>query len=129
MRTLILLVLVAACQLVSAGESDKKQLGQWHPLQATYMIHSGGTAYAEPPTGTDRALTVQFNGDAAKQLFDQLGPDVKETCSDATGDRERRNKAAVCTYTARLENPQNSHYRCWIGIDLRTGAGSARVSC
>jgi hypothetical protein len=131
MRKLILLALIAASHLAAAGESDKKgqELGQWHPLQATYMIHSGGTAYAKAPTGTDRAITVHFNGEAAQQLFDQMGPDVKETCSDAAGDRERRSKGAFCTYTAQLQNPQNSHYRCWIGIDLRTGSGSARVSC
>lgn len=131
MRKLTLLVLAACCQLASAGESEKKApaLGQWNPFQAEYMIHSGGTAYSEPPTKTDRAISVYFVGQAAKQLFDQIGPDTKETCSSEKGDRERRNKGAYCLYHARLENPTDSHYRCWIGIDLRTGEGQVRTSC
>lgn len=131
MRKLTLLVLVLVCQLSSAGETGKKphELNQWNPLQATYKIHSGNTAYSELPTKDDRAFTVHFNGEAAKQLFDQMGPDVKEACSSEKGDRERRNKGAVCLYETRLDSPTDSHYRCWIGIDLRTGNGAARVPC
>ncbi len=62
-------------------------------------------------------------------MFDQMGSDVKEACSSEKGDRERRNKGAFCLYESRLDNAKDSHYRCWIGIDLRTGEGQARVSC
>ena len=131
MRKLTVLAVVTVCQLVSAGESPQKKhvLGQWNQLQATYMIHSGSTAYSELPTKGDRAITVYFKGEAAKQLFDQMGPDVKEACSSEKGDRERRNKGAVCLYEAHLAAPGDSQYPCWIGIDLRTGDGSARVPC
>lgn len=131
MRKSTVAVLAAVCQLVSAGEGNKKihRLGQWHSLEASYMIHSGGTAYAEPPTKTDRGISVYFVGEPARQLFHLLGPDVKEMCDDTSGDRERRKKGALCTYSARLDNPKDSHYRCWIGIDLRTGDGQVRTSC
>ena len=131
MRKLPLMLCIAACQLANAGESNGKPqvLGQWNELRATYKIHSGNTAYSELPTTGDRAITVYFKGEAAKQLFDQMGPDVKEACSSEKGDRERRNKGAVCLYETRLDDPNDSHYRCWIGIDLRTGDGSARVPC
>ncbi len=132
MRTFALLVLVAVSQLASAVPHEKKphQLNRWNPLQAEYKIHSGDTAYSELPSKVDRALTVSFNGDAAKQLFDQIGPDVKDRCgSSAQGDRERRKKGALCLYETQLDSPTDSHYRCWIGIDLRTGEGDVRVSC
>jgi hypothetical protein len=131
MRKLTLLTLVAICQLAGAGENDKKshELNQWNPLQANYKIHSGGTAYSEPPTKEDSALTVAFRDEAAKQVFEQIGPDIKPVCSDAKGERVREKKGVYCSYTPRLENPKNSHYRCWIGIDLRTGEGDVRVSC
>lgn len=131
MRKLTLLIFVAVCQLAGAGETEKKshELNQWNPLQAEYKIHSGNTAYSELPTKSDRALTVHFQGEVAKQVFEQIGPDLKDTCSDAKGDRERRKKGAFCMYHARLENSENSHYRCWIGIDLRTGEGTVRVPC
>jgi hypothetical protein len=131
MRKLTLLVLAGFCQLVNAGESEKKphELNEWNTLQANYKIHSGGTAYSELPTKDDSAFTVAFKDEAARQVFEQIGPDVKPVCDDAKGYRERRKKGVYCLYTARLENPKNSHYRCWIGINLRTGEGDVRAGC
>lgn len=131
MRKMTLFMFVGLCQVASAGEAQKKyhELNEWNDFQASYKIHSGNTAYSEPPTKADSAITVAFRDEAAKQLFDQIGPDVKDGCSATKGYRERRKKGAFCTYTPRLENPANAHYRCWIGIDLRTGEGDVRVSC
>ena len=131
MRKIILLLLICLNQAAVAGPEEKPrhELNQWNEFQARYKIHSGGTAYSEPPTKADGVITVAFRDETAKQLFDQIGPDVKVTCSSDQGDRERRRKGAYCTYTARLRNPANAHYRCWIGIDLRTGEGDVRVSC
>lgn len=131
MRKLPLLIFAILCQLASAGENEKKahELNQWNPLQANYKIHSGGTAYSELPTMTDSALSVAFKDEAARQVFEQIGPDIKPVCNDEKGYRVREKKGVYCSYTARLENSANSHYRCWIGINLRTGEGDVRVSC
>lgn len=131
MRKLTLLILFAASRLAGAGEADKKrpELNAWNAVQANYKIHSGGTAYSELPNKNDSALTVAFRDEAAKLVFDQIGPVANEVCNDTAGDRVRQKKGVYCSYTARLENPANSHYRCWIGIDLRTGDGTVRVSC
>lgn len=131
MRKLMLLILSIVFQLASANSNEKKphELNAWNPLNADYKIHAGNTAYSEPPTKIDRALTVAFENEAAKQLFEQIGPDIKPVCDDTKGYRERRKKGAFCSYTDRLENPANAHYRCWIGINLRTGEGDVRVPC
>jgi hypothetical protein len=127
----MLSIFVVLCQMAGAGESEKKthELNQWNPLQASYKIHSGGTAYSELPTKDDSAFSVAFKDEAAKQVFEQIGPDIKPVCNDEAGYRVREKKGVYCSYTARLENPKNSHYRCWIGINLRTGEGDVRVSC
>jgi hypothetical protein len=132
MRKLTLLIFVASAALpllAYGGEGEAQGLGQWASLRGSYMIHSGGTAYAEPPTTTDSALTVHFEGKAAKQVFDQIGPDAKVKCSPETRDRERRKKGVSCIYTAKLNDPKDFHYTCWVGINLRTGEGDVRVSC
>lgn len=131
MRTYSLLILVGLFHSAHAGQDTKKphDLNQWNPLNADYKIHSGGTAYSELPTKSDSALTVAFENEAARQVFEQIGPDVKPVCDDAKGNRVREKKGVYCSYTARLENPKNPHYRCWIGINLRTGEGDVRVSC
>lgn len=131
MRKLTIVALVAFCQLANAGQDGKRhELNRWNPLPGEYKIHSGNTAYSELPTKADSAITVAFKGEAAKQLFDQIGPDVKDSCGVTNkGDRARRKKGALCLYETQLDSPMDSHYRCWIGIDLRTGEGDVRVPC
>lgn len=103
--------------------------GDWQALRARYLIHSETATYPEAPTKTDRVLTVVIDGQAAKELFDLVGPDFHPTCSSEKGDRGRRKKGVECSYTAKLSDPKESHYRCWIGLNLRTGEGEVRVSC
>lgn len=67
--------------------------GLWKPLQgAIYKFHSGVVADRTPPTANQRRLTILVDGKAAKDIFDSIGPDYAQgTCSDAKGDRHRRN--------------------------------------
>jgi hypothetical protein len=74
-------------------------------------------------------LTVLLDGKTAKEIFDSIGPDYPETCSDAKGDRHRRKKGIVCFYTAEDEKDKDGPYRCWIGMDLRTGDTVGTISC
>ena len=132
MRKLTLLIWAACAgcsELAHAEQKGKGSLGNWEELQTSYMIHSGGTAYAEPPTKADSALSVYFEGKAAKEVFDQIGPDAEVKCSSEKLDRARSKKGISCIYTAQLNNPKDFHYTCWIGINLRTGDGDARVRC
>lgn len=132
MRKLTMLIwAVCSCvsELAYGEDSHGDSLGQWGKLSTNYMIHSGGTAYAEPPTKADSALSVQFKGKAAQEVFDQIGPDAQMKCSTEKPGRERNKKGVSCTYTAQLSDPKDSHYTCWIGINLRTGDGDVRVSC
>jgi len=132
MRKSTLFVLVALCQAANAGPGEKTPhaLNRWNPLPAEYKIHSGNTAYSELPTKADSAITVAFKGEAARQVFEQIGPDVKDSCAaSGKGDRERRKKGVACLYETQLDSATDSHYRCWIGIDLRTGESDMRVPC
>jgi hypothetical protein len=125
-------MLVASSMLPAPAHADAGRdevPGNWDSIRAYYLIHSGGATYPEPPTTADRALTVLIEGKPAREVFDRIGPDAKVTCSSERGDRERRNKGVSCTYTAQLTDPKESHYRCWIGINLRTGEGDVRISC
>lgn len=111
------------------GAEGNQASSDWKPLKAQYLVHSGHATYADPPSRTHSAITVAFEGKAAKEVFDQMGPDAKARYSPEDGDRERRNKGALCIYTAKIDSPSDYHYRCWIGINLRTGEGNQGVSC
>lgn len=103
--------------------------GEWDLLQARYLIHSQTATYPEAPTKADRVLTVVIDGKAAKELFDLSGPDSQQVCSSEKGDRARRKKGVNCIYTAQDTKSKEGPYRCWIGLNLRTGEGDVRVSC
>lgn len=121
---------VAACGLASLAFAANT-LGAWQPLQeGRYKIFSGETvAYGEAPTAKDRKLSIVVKGQAAKEIFDSIGPDAREICSSEKGDRERNKGGVQCMYTAMDANAPGKGYRCWIGIDLITGQGVPTVSC
>ncbi|TFW28532.1 hypothetical protein E4O92_21125 [Massilia horti] len=116
--------------LAHAADPSSDPYGLWKPLQgAIYKIHSGIVADRTPPTGTDRKLTVLVDGKTAKDIFDSIGPDLPETCSGETGDRMRDKQGIHCSYTAEHKGTKDGPYRCWIGLDLRTGESVGTVSC
>lgn len=133
MRTTALLLIASAAVTVSlayAADPSSDPYGLWKPLQgAIYKFHSGIVADRTPPTATDRKLTVLIDGKAAREVFDSIGPDVAGTCSGEQGDRVRDKKGVHCSYSARLDDPKDTHYRCWIGVNLRTGDTVGTVSC
>lgn len=124
------MTVLAACGFVSLAFAADT-LGAWQPLQqGRYKIFSGETvAYAEVPTAKDRKLSIVVKGHAAKEIFDSIGPDAREMCSSAKGDRERNRGGVQCMYTAMDANAPGKGYRCWIGVDLITGQGVPTVSC
>ncbi|WP_091871834.1 hypothetical protein [Massilia yuzhufengensis] len=129
MRKTIAAVLAALGVVSLAVAADT--LGTWQSLQdGRYKIFSGDTvAYGEAPTAKDRKLAIVVKGLGAKEIFDSIGPDARETCSSEKGDRERNKGAVQCMYTAKAANDPGKGYRCWIGVDLMNGQGIPTVSC
>lgn len=100
--------------------------GAHKPLQATYSIYSGQPGEREAPTATDRKLVIIVDRLAAREIFDSIGPDTRQACSAEQGYRERRKNGVICNYSP--QEPGKG-YRCWIGIDLRTGESMPAVVC
>lgn len=126
----IAMAFLAGCGLVSLVFAADP-LGTWQPLQeGRYKIFSGETvAYGEAPTAKDRKLSIVVKGQAAKEIFDSIGPDARDMCSSEKGARERNRGGVQCMYTANDANALSNGYRCWIGVDLITGQGTPTVSC
>lgn len=123
-------VAAALISLAHAADPSSDPYGLWKPLQgAIYKFHSGIVADRTPPTASERRLTILLDGTAAKEIFDSIGPDYPETCSGAKGDRHRRKKGVVCDYTAQDEKDKDGPYRCWVGVNLRTGDTVSTISC
>ncbi|NRR33908.1 hypothetical protein HSX11_27375 [Oxalobacteraceae bacterium] len=105
-------------------------MGGWQSLPgAVYLIHGGSLADQQAPTASDNKLSILIEGQPAKDIFNSIGPDLSATCSDEKGDRARSKKGVTCSYTAKDKRVKEGPYRCWIGINLRTGDSVGTVSC
>lgn len=119
-----LVVLLAGATFCCASLAS---LAEWQEFSGRYTIFAGDqVAGREVPTATDRKLAIAVKGQVAKDLFDSIGPDVQPTCSGEDGDRSRRKQGVQCSYNAK---GAAQGYRCWIGINLRTGRSTAVMSC
>lgn len=125
-RSFALLLLAAAVPASHAAEP----INGWKPLRgAIYLVHGGSLADRQPATPSDSKLSIAIDGQPARELFGSIGPDLPTTCTDAKGDRAREKKGITCIYTASDKATKDGPYRCWIGIDLRTGDSIGTVSC
>ncbi len=116
----------AATALITVAYAAESS-GAWRPLHAEYTIFSGQQlAGRGAPTATDRKLTIAVEGKPAKEIFDSIGPDLHQTCSQEKGDRDRHRGGVQCAYSP---EKNGNGYRCWIGVNLLTGAGIPTVSC
>lgn len=120
-------LLAAALVLIPAGVSAQGKASYpapAKPLTAEYTIYSGSLGDEQAPTKDDRKIAFEVTGQAAKDIFESLYPDVQGvSCSDEKGERLRRKGRIWCVYT-----PANG-YRCFFGFNLRTGENIAGGSC
>lgn len=123
-----LVLILAACALAvyaQAKPADKKQKawdGRPKPLKGDYQVYGGTLSEAIPPTSKDRKVAFMFTGPLAKDLFEQIGPDLKVSCSDAEGYRERRRGDLMCTY-------DEDGFSCYFGLDVPTGKSTHGAIC
>lgn len=120
-------IVVALAFFSLAQAADKKNAG-WdgpQPLNGHYHVYGGTLSEKLPPTPKDRKVAFVFKGPLAKDLFNQIGPDVKteDACSSAANYRERRRGDVDCVYT------KDSGYSCYFGIDVPTGKSTYGAIC
>lgn len=91
MKASLAFIGIALAFLSSARADDKKDEGRYGatPLKGDYYVYGGTLSEMLPPTRRDRKVSLMFTGVLAKDLFDQIGPDVKISCSGASDYRER----------------------------------------
>lgn len=114
---------LALFSLAHAAAKMQEWTPEFKPFSGRYQVYSGSLSEKQPPTPADKQASVVLTGRAAKDLFDQIGPDVKDACSSDTGYRERRKGHLDCSYT------KENGYQCFFGIDLRTGRSTYGSIC
>ena len=119
-------VLIAACMAL-AGETyagEPASTGT-KPLAGVYEIYGGGLGDKSPPSTADKKVMMSITGAADRSLFDSIGPDKKDECTDGQGMRVRMrdNGNFFCM------RYKDGHYKCNFGFDLITGKSIGGIIC
>lgn len=127
MKSRLFLSLLAASILVSARAEDKAAFPPPpKPLTAEYSIYSGSLGEEKAPTPGDRKLSIEVTGQAAKDIFESIGPDAPGvSCTGDERERLRRKGRVWCSYSP----IDGGRYKCYLGFNLRTGESIAGGSC
>lgn len=97
------------------AQSAQKWMFSYQPVQGHYVIYGGELGDPLPPTSKDKRIAFQIDGKAAKQLFDAMGPDLRNACGTEDESRLRQRAHLSCSY-----HPRDG-YHCDFGFDLLTG--------
>lgn len=120
----ITILIFSAAMVTLAHAADWN--GAWQPFRASYIIFSGELNEREAPTPSDRTMAIALEGKTAMRVFDSIGPDLLQACSQEKGDRARRKKGIDCVFSPA---GAATGYRCWIGLNLRSGNTTPVISC
>jgi len=119
-------VMVGAAAVFTVAYAAKPWDGSYTAFRGEYLIYSGSLGDEAAPTQTDRKAAFMFQGDAARQLFEAIGPDQKDACGTESGLRIRQKGDLDCVYD---KADKASPYSCHFGIDLRTGKSTYGSIC
>ena len=122
-RVVCIIGALALFSLAQAAEKKQEWTPEFKPFSGRYQVYSGSPSEKQAPTSADKQASVVITGRAAKDLFEQIGPDVKDACGSVSNDRQRHKGDLDCVYA------KEHGYECFIGIDLRTGKSTQGSVC
>lgn len=111
-------IILGTTALFSLAYAAKPWDGNYKAFKGAYLIYSGDLGEEAAPITSDRKLAFMVEGEVARNLFDAIGPDLKDACGSTSGMRLRQKGDLDCTYD---KGARRSPYVCHFGINLKTG--------
>lgn len=100
-------------------------LSRHKPFSGVYRIYGGGLGDPVAPSAKDRKVLFSISGRAARDLFDAIGPDRHDVCTEGSGTRVRwRDEQNLSCIRS-----EKGEYSCNFGFDLRTGKNIGGSIC
>jgi len=120
-----LISLISAILLYPVAQAAEETQGRYMatPLKGDYYLFGGTLGEKTLPTAKDRKLSFMVTGPLAKDLFEHIGPDLKDACGASPDHRERNRGDLVCVWA------KGDGYACYIGLDVQTGKSILGVIC
>lgn len=124
MRSIVFLI-VGLLVTPLAVEAAKSWQFQYRPAIAKYAIYGGELGDEVAPSAHSKKISVFIDGAAAREVFEQIGPDQPDVCGANSENRirERDDGAISCSFS------RKEGYRCYFGFDLRSGKSIGGVTC
>lgn len=119
------LVAVACCLAAWSSRADASSDTGHTPLVGVYKIYGGSLGDEQPPSAKDKKIMFSIEGKGARDLFNAIGPDVKDACTEGMGIRVRkRDKENIS-----CSKSKEGGYSCNFGFDLVTGKSIGGIIC
>lgn len=122
-RRVFILAVLTLYSLTQAAEKQETLTGGPKPLKGDYWVYGGDLGDTVPPTKNDRKVAFTFRGPLAKELFDQIGPDNKDTCGATPDHRIRDRNDLSCVWD------KHDGYTCYFGLDVPKGKSTYGSIC
>lgn len=123
MKTLIasltLALLIVPCTASTTNDTGHAK------FSGVYRLYGGSLGDSVAPTRADSKIMFAIHGDAARDMFNAMAPDVRDECTAGSGIRMRKknNENVVC-----IRSKQGA-YSCNFGFDLKTGKSIGGILC
>lgn len=111
--------------LASPAIASDTDPGPYLQAAASYRIYGGGLGDPTAPKPNDKKVAFSIEGPAARQIFDAIGPDQRDSCTEGSGMRVRHKDHEHLTCTLRKKND----YVCSFRFDLVTGKSIGGSIC
>ncbi|WP_306393234.1 hypothetical protein [Telluria beijingensis] len=118
-RTALLVLLPLTVGALAADD------GWYKTFSGTYWIYGGSLGDSGPPTAEDKKIGFSLDGKAAREIFDAIGPDVHDPCTEGSGTRVRHKDDGNLSCSRSAEG----EYLCNFGFDLRSGKSIGAIIC
>lgn len=119
------IVFALAAAAVCTALAHSAQVWEWalRPAEVKYAMYGGDLGDTYAPTANDVRVAFYVRGQAAKEIFDAMGPDRKSECGIEKGGRVREKEHVLCSYRP------SAGYHCDFGFDLRSGKSIGGSIC
>lgn len=122
MKTIWITLLLAFIAVLTV---HAQELGAHKKVAGVYRVYGGGLGDPVTPTPTDKKVMFAIGGTAAREMFDAIGPDKKDICTEGSSVRvrSRDDEKLFCMRSAKGE------YSCNFGFDLVSGKSIGGIVC
>jgi hypothetical protein len=123
-KRIIAISLLAGLAPAEAAKTER-ELTAHKNITGVYRVYGGSLGDSIAPSAKDAKIMMSVEGTMAKEMFDAIGPDVRDVCTEGSGTRVRQ-KANQNVHCIRSSSGE---YSCNFGFDLRNGKSIPGIVC